>query len=149
MVARFGPFDSGPWHATSSANRSAKGIRLCPKTRFVRVPVTVTKRPGRKSGYLAEYGMYPHGLERSGATAAEAKTALAEAIATAVDSHEQKPTFARDDDGALWVAVPAANGGSNWYRVTGDRARYNASSSSPTASAFASCVGMTVIPQDF
>ena len=120
-----------------------------PEDTFVRVPVTVTKRPGRKSGYLAEYGMYPHGLERSGATAAEAKTALAEAIATAVDSHEQKPTFARDDDGALWVAVPAANGGSNWYRVTGDRARYNASSSSPTASAFASCVGMTVIPQDF
>jgi hypothetical protein len=112
----------------------------------LRLPVTVTKNPGRKSGYHAEFGSYPHDISRDGATAAEAKASLLAAIVTAVNSHEQKPSFARDDDGAVWAAIPAADGGSRWFRVTNDTARQTGSASSPAADAFSSCVGMTVIP---
>lgn len=113
---------------------------------YVRIPVTVTKRPGRKSGYTAEYGTYPRSIECTAPTAAEAKAALAAAIATAVRSYEQTPSFARDEDGALWAAVPASDGGSTWYRVTGEKVRLNTMRSAPTAEAFTSCVGFTVIP---
>jgi hypothetical protein len=120
-----------------------------PEDTFVRIPVTVTKRPGRKSGYVAEYGTYPRSIECAAPTAAEAKAALAAALETAVRSHEQRPTFARDEDGALWVAVAASDGGSTWYRVTDDKARPNTMSSNPTTEAFTSCVGMTIIPCGF
>jgi hypothetical protein len=113
----------------------------------VKLPVTVTKNPGRNAGYTAAYGQYPHDIEARGATAAEARANLAGALATAVKTViEARPAFARDADGALWVAVPAADGGSRWWRVTADAARYNASSSSPAAEAFGGCVGMTIVP---
>ncbi len=113
----------------------------------VKLPVTVTKNPGRKAGYTAAYGRYPYDIEARGATAAEARANLTAALATAVKTAiEARPAFARDDDGALWVAVPAADGGSRWWRVTADSARHNTSSSSPTAEAFGTCTGMTIIP---
>jgi hypothetical protein len=112
----------------------------------VRIPVTVTKLPGRKAGWLAEYGRYPYGIETREATAGEAKAALAAAIMTAASVHQQRPRFARDDDGAVWAAIPAADGGSTWYRITNDTARLNTMASAPAADAFTSCVGMTVIP---
>jgi hypothetical protein len=113
----------------------------------VKLPVTVTKNPGRKVGYTAAHGRYPHDIEAHGATAAEARANLTAALATAIKTMtEARPAFARDVDGALWVAVPAPDGGSRWWRVTADTARHNTSSSSPTAEAFDGCVGMPIIP---
>jgi hypothetical protein len=113
----------------------------------VQLPVTVTKNPGRKAGYTAAYGRYPYDIEVRGATAAEARANLTAALATAVKTViEARPAFARDADGALWVAVPAADGGSRWWRVTADSARHNTSSGSPAAEAFGGCTGMTIIP---
>jgi predicted RNase H-like HicB family nuclease len=113
----------------------------------VRLPVTVEKRPGREAGYVATYGTYPREIEAGGATAAEARDNLTAALAVAIDTLRQaRPQFARADDGALHVAVPDYDGGSRWYRVTDDKARLTTSSCHPTAEAFTTCVGMTVIP---
>ena len=113
----------------------------------VKLPVTVTKKPGRKAGYTASYGEYPHDIEADGATAAEAKANLADELALALATIvEDKPAFARGSDGALWAAVPAADGGSRWWRVTDVAARCNTMSCTPTADAFTGCAGMTIIP---
>ena len=97
-------------------------------------------------GYTATYGAWPYDIDAYGATETAAKANLAAKLATAVTTMiKARPTFARDDDGAMWAAVPAYDGGSRWYRVTSDV--YGASSTSqPTAEAFSNCVGMTVIP---
>ena len=113
----------------------------------VKLPVTVTKNPGRMSGYTATYGEWPHSISVEGATALAAKTRLTGAVAAAVDAIlRPEPKFARADDGALHVAIPDHDGGSRWYRVTDGRATLTTFSSHPTSEAFDSCVGMTVIP---
>ena len=113
----------------------------------VRLGVTVIKNPGRKAGYQATYGEYPADIWADGATAAEAKANLTAKLATALQTiTEAQPTFARDDSGGMWAAVPAWDGGSNWYRITDEGVRRNSSSSHPTAEAFTTCVGMTVVP---
>jgi hypothetical protein len=116
-------------------------------TSSVKLPVTVTRNPGRGAGYTATYGTYPRDIEARGATAAEAKASLTAVLArTLMAVTGDEPSFARDVDGALWVAVPWVDGGSRWWRVTGDRAKRNSSSSSPAGGAFDSCVGMTILP---
>ena len=113
----------------------------------VKLPVTVTKNPGRKSGYTATYGQYPHDIWADGATAAEARANLTARLVTALTTAiEAKPSFAREDDGGgWWAAVPTWDGGSRHYRIT-DTAWGGTSSSHPAADAFGGCVGMTVIP---
>ena len=112
----------------------------------VKLAVTVIKNPGRKSGYQATYGEYPYDIWADGSTAAEAKARLTAKLATALQTiTAAKPTFARADDGALWAAVPAFDGGCCEWRITED-ARGSTSSSRPASEAFATCVGMTVIP---
>ena len=116
----------------------------------VKVAVRVTRNPGRskEARYTAAYGDWPRDISADGATAAEAKANLAAAVNTALRTIlDGKPTFARDDQGGMWAAVPAYDGGSNWWRVTDEEARRNTSSSRPTSEAFASCTGMTVIPK--
>ena len=112
----------------------------------VKLTVDVTKNRGRK-GYTATYGEYPRDIWSEGATAAEAKANLAAALVTALDTiMTAKPSFARADDGAMWAAVPAYDGGSRHYRITDVDAWGGTSSSGAAAEAFGSCVGMTVIP---
>lgn len=114
---------------------------------IVRLPVTVTKNPGRKSGYTATYGPWQSPIEAQGTTAAEAKASLTAALVTAIDAISRpEARFASADDGALHVAVPAIDGGSTWYRVTDGRVTLTTYSSHPTSEAFDTCVGMTVIP---
>jgi predicted RNase H-like HicB family nuclease len=116
----------------------------------VRIPVTVTKNPGRKAGYTASYGQYPHDIEARGATAAEARANLTAALATALTTiRDAEPSFARDDDGTFMVAVPAADGGSHWWRVGSEKARRNAMSSHPAAEAFTGIYHFTVIPNGY
>ena len=113
----------------------------------VRLPVTVTKNHGRKSGYMATYGDYPRDIWAEGTTAAEARANLTAKLVTAITTITTgEATFARDDDGAMWAAVPMYDGGSRHYRVTDDHAWGGVSSSQPAAEAFASCYHMTVIP---
>lgn len=112
----------------------------------VKLDVTVTKNPGRGSGYSATYGSYPRDIWAEGATAAEAKANLTAKMVTALTAIiEAKPSFARADDGAMWAAVPQYDGGSRHYRITSD-AWGGTSSSGPASEAFTTCVGMTVIP---
>jgi hypothetical protein len=112
----------------------------------IRLPVSVTKNPGRRSGWTAAYGQYPP-IQARGATAAEARAALADALAVALDAiTRNSPSFHRDDQGGLWVAVPAADGGSHSWRVTDEGARQTGSSNSPPAEAHARAVGMTPVP---
>jgi len=113
----------------------------------IKLAVTVTKNSGRGSGYSATYGDYPNDIWAEGATAAEARANLAAKITTALTTIiDAKPSFARADDGAMWVAVPQHDGGSRHYRVTDVDAWGGTSSSGPAAEAFGTCVGMTVIP---
>lgn len=113
----------------------------------VRLEVTVTKNAGRGSGYSATYGEYPRDIWAEGATAAEARANLTAKLITALTTIvAAKPSFARADDGAMWVAVPQHDGGSRHYRVTDVDAWGGTSSSGAAAEAFATCVGMTVIP---
>jgi hypothetical protein len=113
----------------------------------IKLPVTVTKNPGRRSGYTAAYG---HRYYASGATQAEARDNLTAALAVALDTiATAQPRFAREDDavagGALWAAIPAADGGSRWWRIAAD-AWGGTSDSRPAAEAFDGCVGMTIVP---
>jgi phage terminase large subunit-like protein len=113
----------------------------------IKLPVTVMKNPGRKSGYTATYGQYPGDIRAEGVTAAEARSNLTAMLVTAVATiTEAKPRFARDDSGAVWAAVPAFDGGSRWWRVTGECARENTWTDTPASESFTSCVGMTVMP---
>ena len=113
----------------------------------VKLGVTVTKNPGRKAGYQATYGEYPADIWADGATAAEAKANLAAKLVTALQTiREAKPRFARADDGAMWAAVPAFDGGATHWRITDESAWGGTSSSAPAGEAFATCVGMTVVP---
>ena len=113
----------------------------------VKLGVTVIKNPGRKAGYQATYGAYPADIWADGATAAEAKANLTVKLVTALQTiREAKPTFARADDGAMWAAVPAFDGGATHWRITDTSAWGGTSSSQPAPEAFATCVGMTVIP---
>jgi len=116
----------------------------------VKLAVTVTKNPGRAMGYTATYGRYPYDIDAYGATETAAKANLAAKLATAITTMiEAKPRFARGDSDDMWAAVPAADGGSTWYRITSDGARLNSYTSHPAAEAFEAfdtCVGMTVIP---
>lgn len=113
----------------------------------IKLAVTVTKNSGRGSGYTATYGDYPRDIWAEGATAAEARANLAAALVTALTTiTTARPSFARADDGALWVAVPQYDAGSRHYRVTDVDAWGGTSSSGAAADAFATCVGMTVIP---
>jgi hypothetical protein len=117
------------------------------ETANVKLAVTVTKNAGRKSGYTATYGEYPRDIWAEGATAAEARANLTAALVAAIDTiTTAKPSFARADDGAMWVAVPQYDGGSRHYRVTDVDAWGGTSSSGAASEAFATCVGMTVIP---
>jgi hypothetical protein len=112
----------------------------------VRMPVTVEKRHGRGSGYVARFGTYPHDIEVTGATVAAAKENLTAALVTAVDTIlTAQPRFGRDDDGAFLAAVPTADGGSRHWRVT-DTAWGGTSSSRPASEAFDNCYHQTVIP---
>jgi hypothetical protein len=112
----------------------------------VRLPVTVAKRRGRGSGYVATFGVYPHDIEATGGTAAEARANLTAALVTAVETIlTAVPRFGRDDDGAFLAAVPTADGGSRHWRVT-DTARGGTSSSRPASEAFEDCYHQTVIP---
>lgn len=121
-----------------------------PEDTSVKLPVTVIKNPGRKSGYQATYGNYPSDIWADGATAAEAKANLAAKLTTALETIvTAKPSFAHDDQNGLWAAMPAWDGGSYQYRIADGRVRRNSSSSHPTSEAFKTCVGMTVIPSDF
>jgi hypothetical protein len=114
----------------------------------IKLGVTVTKNPGRRSGYTATWGDYPGDISAEGATQLEARANLTAKIEIAlVTITEARPRFARDDDnGGLWVAVPAADGGSRWWRVTDDGARETTSTSQPAAAAFDDCLGMTIVP---
>jgi hypothetical protein len=116
----------------------------------VKLAVTVNRNPGRckAARYTATYGDWPYDIEAEGPTATEAKANLTAKLATALRTiTEAKPTFARDDDGsAMWVAVPAWDGGATHWRVTDRDAWGGTSTSQPAADAFTSCVGMTVIP---
>ena len=117
-------------------------------TATIHLPVHVAKNPGRGTGWTASYGEYPHHLWAEGATAAAARANLTAKVAVALTTITgDEPAFARDDDnGGLWVAVPAADGGSRWWRVTGDGARQTGSTDTPAAQAFAGCTGMTIVP---
>jgi hypothetical protein len=115
----------------------------------IKLGITVTRNAGRKTAhkYTATYGAYPHDIWADGATALEARANLTAKIAVALATiTEAKPRFARDEDGALWVAVPAHDGGSRWWRVTNDSACQNTSTCQPAAEAFSQCVGMSIIP---
>jgi hypothetical protein len=115
----------------------------------VKLGITVTRNAGSKTAhkYTATWGTYPYDIWADGATATEARANLTVKIGAALETFTTaKPRFARDDDGALWVAVPAHDGGSRWWRVTNDSARQNASTSQPAGEAFSQCVGMTIIP---
>ncbi len=114
----------------------------------VKLQVTVTRNPGshKSRRYTASYGEWPRAIEAEGATAAEAKDRLTGILATALGAiMTGQPSFARDDDGSLMVAVPSFNGGSHHWRVNGE-ARLNTFDSRPPGEAFASCHHMTVIP---
>lgn len=119
-----------------------------------RLPITVEYRPARRfiggrqpAQWVARYGRYPQDIEATGKTQADAKANLTAALIKALDMiTTQEPAFGRDDDGALLVAVPAADGGSKHWRVT-DTARCNTVSSTPAAEAFTSCYHQTVIPK--
>jgi hypothetical protein len=119
------------------------------KDTTVKLPVTVAKNPGRGSGWTATYGDYPHDLWAEGPTEAAAKDALTAKITTALAAiMAAKPSFARDaDNAAMWVAVPAADGGCREWRVTDVDAWGGTSSSNPADDAFAACVGLAVIPR--
>ncbi len=112
----------------------------------VRLSVTVEKRHGRGSGYVARFGTYPHDIEVTGATIAEAKANLATALVTAINTIlTAEPRFGRDDDGAFLAAVPTADGGSRHWRIT-DTAWGGTVSSVPASEAFGDCYHQTVIP---
>ena len=113
----------------------------------VKMDVTITKNPGRGSGYTASYGQYPRSIEAHGATQGEAKANLTAALNVALRTMiEVKPAFARDDEGAVWAALPAADGGSTEWRITNGTARQIGSACSAPAQAFGGCIGMTAIP---
>ena len=119
------------------------------KTQACSWRVTVTRNPGRckAARYTAAYGEWPRDIEAEGATAAEAKANLTAKLVTALQTiREAKPTFARADDEAMWAAVPAFDGGATHWRITDESAWGGTSSSAPASEAFATCVGMTVIP---
>jgi len=119
-----------------------------------RIPITVKHCPAVRgfrhsmpARWVATYGSYPHDIEATGKTEAEAKANLTAALLTALEvitTHE--PVFGRDDDGALLAAVPAADGGSRHWRIT-DTAWCGTVTSSPAAEAFADCYHQTVIPR--
>ena len=115
----------------------------------VKLAVTVHRNHGqwsRDERYIATYGQYPYDIEARGATVTEAKANLTARLVTALQTiREAKPTFARADDGAMWAAVPAYDGGATHWRITDD-AWGGTSTNQPTSEAFTSCVGMTVIP---
>jgi hypothetical protein len=114
----------------------------------VKFPVTVTKNIGahKSRRFTASYGEWPRSIEAEGPTAAEAKDRLTGLLVTALDAiMNHKPSFARDDNGDLMVAVPAFSGGSDHWRVNGEANR-GTFSSRPAAEAFTDCYHMTVIP---
>src|SRR5512146_146354 len=116
----------------------------------VRLPITVTKNTGahKSRRFTATYGDYPRSIEAEGATAAEAKDRLTAMLATAITAiRDGKPRFARDDDGAIWAAVPNAYGGSVHWRVTDKDAWGGSWDSRPASEAFGDCYHMTVIPE--
>ena len=116
----------------------------------VKLAVTVYRNRGEWSKderYIATYGQYPRDIEARGATVTEAKANLTAKLATALQTiREAKPTFARADDGAMWAAVPDYDGGATHWRITDADAWGGTSTNQPASEAFATCVGMTVIP---
>ena len=115
----------------------------------VKLPVTVTRNPGSSKSrrYTATYGPWQSPIEAEGSTAAEAKANLTAALVTALQAiRENRPKFARDDNGDLMVAVASYSGGSDHWRVNGS-ARLNTFHSGPPAEAFDNCWHMTVIPE--
>lgn len=124
------------------------------KDTTARLPIQVRHRPATR-GYMnrqpacwvATYGSYPHDIEATGSTEAEAKANLTAALATALDvilTHE--PKFGYDDDGTLLAAIPAADGGSRHWRIK-DTARACTITSSPASEAFDNCYHQTAIPK--
>jgi len=112
-----------------------------------RLPFTVEEGWRRGSGWTATYGSYPYSIETYGKTAAEAKAAMAEALATALDTMlTHKPRFGRDDDGTLLAAIPAPDGGSTHWRINDTGAYPNTVTSTPSEKAFDECYHQTPIP---
>ena len=115
----------------------------------VKLGVTVSRNPGRckAARYTATYGEWPRDIEAEGATAAEAKANLTAKLVTALQTiREARPTFAFADDGAMWAAIPAFDGGATHWRITDVDAWGGTSTSQPAGEAFTTCVGMTVVP---
>ena len=115
----------------------------------IRMPVTVTRNNGsdKSRRYTATYGPWQHPIEAEGSTPTEAKANLTALLAAALHAvRADEPRFARDDNGAVHVAVPDYDGGSRWYRVTDEKATLTTFSRHATSEAFTTCVGMTVIP---
>ena len=115
----------------------------------VKLQVTVTRNAGshKSRRYTASYGEWPRAIEAEGATAAEAKERLTGILAGALGAiMNDRPAFARDDNGDLMVSVPSFNGGSCHWRVNG-KATLSTFDSRPASEAFADCHHMTVIPE--
>lgn len=114
----------------------------------IRLDASMSKNPGRNAGWTATWGGGRPNITGQGATQAEARAALAAAIDTALLAIlDGQPAFARDDDnGGVWVAVPAFDGGSHLWRVTDEDARQCGSGCHPPAEAFTRSAGMTIVP---
>lgn len=106
-------------------------------------PIRLTVHSGKQmggTGWDVECGR----ITAHGSTLTEAKRNLADDITEALNSPDDEPSFARADDGALWVAIPDGIGGYHEWRVA-SVAENCGSCEGQAAYAFGRSVGMTII----
>lgn len=108
----------------------------------VSVPIGLTKGWHRDSAWTATYGP----LSGQGATQAAAKADLTTALAAALSAGDADPAFARDDDGAVIVAIPDLHGGVTVWRV-GETARMICRQDGPPETVAEHCHHYTPIPR--
>ncbi|MER5482588.1 hypothetical protein ABT024_05140 [Streptomyces sp. NPDC002812] len=90
-----------------------------PETLNIPLPGITVHRPARRGdGWRIALGRF----EGRGTTLAAAKDHLAAQLTTTVETLAAEPAFARDDDGALVVAIDRP-WGIDWYRATDTSAR--------------------------
>lgn len=111
----------------------------------VRIPITLVKGFGRGAEYIATLG----DLTGHGSTQATAKADLAAQIVQSAQPVDDEPAFARDDDGALIVAIPDGRGDVHVWRLaeqtTGASARHITTCGGPADQAIAGCGHYTPI----
>jgi hypothetical protein len=109
----------------------------------VPVPATITRGFGRTAPWTARCGP----LSSTETTQAGAKRTLAADILMTVERTDRPPAFARDDDGALIIAIPDVFGGVTMWRVTDAGAVHMGCADGPPERAIGCCHHYTPIPR--